>query len=223
MKTLWIFGDSFSTPYDDKTLSGWSERYIQWKGYVPKYFGDIIGEELGLEVRGFGSGGIDNDTIFERILKQAPKIKKGDYVIIGWSSLQRFRLAAKNGLFKTFIPNYIETTSLLFENISVSTIEEIMVNRDSRAYEYELYTKIKFLNWLFRDTKLIHWTSFWYMSNILGYKDIEKIDIETNDVIKDGHHSERGNQQIAKNFIELFNDDEMRNEINHKMCIPNLI
>lgn len=43
-KTLWIFGDSFSTPYDSTKLMGkWRFDYCNWKGYIPKTFGEIHG------------------------------------------------------------------------------------------------------------------------------------------------------------------------------------
>jgi hypothetical protein len=224
MKKLWIFGDSFSIPYNAKSVGGWADEYIQWKGYVPKYFGDIIGEEMGLELKEFAIGGIDNDTIFETIIKQAPQIEKDDYVIVGWSSVQRFRLAAKTGSFKTFIPNFEESTLRLFNHISLSTIEEVFVNRLSPIYKQEIYNRAIFLNWLFRDTKFIQWTAFPVVGcKLYGLDNISKIYNETNNKIKDGHYSEEGNRQVAKNFIELFNDDEMRDKMNSKVSIPNNI
>ena len=222
MKRLWIFGDSFSTPYNDKSVGGWARGYIEWKGYVPKYFGDIIGEEIELEVRGLAVGGVDNDTIFETILKHVPQIEKGDYVIIGWSSTERFRLAAKTGSFKTVIPNFIDIEG--FNDISLSTIEELLVNRSSPIYKEQIYSRALFLNWLFSDMKLIQWTPFWTKGcKLYGLDNISIIKKETDGKIKDGHYSEEGNRQVAKNFIELFNDDEMRDKMNSKVSIPNII
>ncbi len=214
-KTLWIFGDSFSTPFNNKTLGEWGMEYCNWKGYIPKTFGDIIGNELGVHIKNFGIGGVGNDTIFETIIKQAPNISKGDIVIIGWSSVGRFRLVDKNGIFKTVIPNFIDNSLKVFDMISKSTIEEILVNRDNELYKRELYIKVEFLNFLFNDMKLIQWTPFTYSGiKILGFKTINTILMETNGELKDGHYSEQGHIDISKEFITMLNDDKSRNASN---------
>jgi hypothetical protein len=214
-QTLWIFGDSFSTPFNDNTLGTWDGDYCKWKGYVPKYFGDIIAKELEVNIQHFGYGGSDNDTIFESIIKQAPKINKGDLVIIGWSSIGRFRLVNRENKFQTVIPSFIDKSLTWFDTISKSTIEEILVNRDHYLYKKELYTKLEFLNFLFNDMKLIQWTPFNYDgTKILGFKDINTIMIETNGELKDGHYSEIGHIEVSKKFITMFNDDKLRNDSN---------
>ena len=149
-KTLWIFGDSFSTQFDNKTQGIWGKEYIEWKGYVPKTFGDIIGDELGLEIKHLAVGGCDNDTIFETILKHAPLIKNGDIIIIGWTAVNRFRLASINDKFKTVIPLFSMNIEKEYEYISKTTLEEIIVNRESEVYIEELYHKVEFINWLFK-------------------------------------------------------------------------
>ena len=214
-QTLWIFGDSFSTPFDNKIVGQWATEYCNWKGYIPKHFGDIIGNELGVDVKHFGIGGIDNDTIFETILKQVPNIRKGDMVIIGWSNVLRFRLVDSDGKFKTIVPNFIDDALKCFDNISKSTIEEIVVNRTHHLYKGELYTKVEFLNFLFKDMKLIQWTPFlWDGIRILGFKHINTILMETNGEIEDGHYSEIGHVEISKKFIDMLNDDKLRNDSN---------
>ena len=211
-KTLWIFGDSFSTPFDNKTLGIWGKEYIEWKGYVPKTFGDVLSEKLGYEVKHLAIGGCDNDTIFERIYQRAPIIKKGDIVIIGWSSIGRFRLATKDNRFITIIPNFIHIAHPLLEFISKDTIEEIIVNRDLGIYRKELYDRIEFLNWLFKESKIIHWTPFNYSDvRIYGVNHVERIVNDTKGELKDGHYSELGHVLMADKFIELINNDELRN------------
>jgi hypothetical protein len=215
-QTLWIFGDSFSTPFDNKILGQWDTEYCNWKGYIPKHFGDIMANELGVELRHCGMGGIDNDTIFEKIIKQASKINKGDMIIIGWSNVGRFRLVNnRDGKFKTIVPNFIDDSLKWFDNISKSTIEEIVVNRTHHLYKEELYTKIEFLNFFFKDMKLIQWTPFiWDGIKILGFKTINTILTETNGAIKDGHYSELGHIEVSKTFIDMLNDDKLRNDSN---------
>ena len=214
-QTLWIFGDSFSTPFSNKTLGQWDTEYCNWKGYIPKHFGDIIGNELGVEVKHYGIGGVGNDTIFETILKQVPNIRKGDMVIIGWSNVRRIRLVDSDGKFKTIVPNFIDDALKWFDNISKSTIEEIVVNRTHHLYKGELYTKVEFLNFLFKDMKLIQWTPFiWDGIRILGFKHINTILMETNGEVIDGHYSELGHIEVSKKFIDILNDDKLRNDSN---------
>jgi hypothetical protein len=214
-QTLWIFGDSFSTPFDNVSIGGWSKVYCDWKGYVPKHFGDIIGNELGVDVKHFGIGGAGNDSIFESVIKQVPKINKGDMVIIGWSNIGRFRLVGMDNKFKSVVPNFIDSSLKLFDTISKSTIEEILVNREHYLYKEELYTKVEFLNFLFKDMKLIQWTPFSYGDiKVLGYRNINTILNETNGELEDGHYSEIGHVEVSKKFIDILNDEKLRNNYN---------
>ena len=221
MKTLWIFGDSFSTPYQVEP-GNWVLPYIEWKGYIPKHFGDIIGNELEVDVKHFGIGGIDNDTIFEMVLKQVPKINKRDIVIIGWSSVQRFRLADSKTGFITIVPNFKFEKNIPL--ISKNTIEEILINRSRLGYEYELYNRVKFLNWLFNDMSFIQWTPF-SDTDIKIWRDtgFSTITNETNGLIVDAHYSELGHKQLANKFLEMINDDALRKTINSMCDIDKLI
>jgi hypothetical protein len=222
MKRLWIFGDSFSTPFDNKILGRWDTNYCNWKGYNPKYFGDIITNQLGVQSKHFGIGGADNDTIFEMILKQAPNIRKGDIVIIGWTSIHRFRLADST---KGFIT--IRQIDELKKNIPFfhkNTIEEILINRSLSGYEYELYGRVKFLNWLFKDMILIQWTPFWDKNiKVWGVGGFSTITNETDGLIVDAHYSELGHKQLANKFLEMISDDALRKTINSICNIDKLI
>jgi hypothetical protein len=222
MKTLWVFGDSYSTPYEDRTIGDWVIPYIEWKGYVPKTFGDVLSKQLDITVKHLAKGGLDNDTIFEIIIKSAPLIQKEDIVIIGWSSIHRFRLGNSGKGFTTIIPNFNVHHTLSF--ISKNTIEEILVNRSLLGYENELYDRIKFLNWLFDQMILIQWTPFWHKGiKIWGTNSFSTITDETNNLIVDGHYSELGHRQLTNKFLEMINDDELRRNINSICNIDKLI
>jgi hypothetical protein len=213
MKKLWIFGDSFSTPFERQLYASWSLPYVQWKGYVPKTFGDIIGDELGLEVQHLAEGALGNDTIFETIYTNVPLINKGDIVIIGWSSMQRFRLGNDNNKFVTVIPSLKQYPTLSF--ISKSTIEEVLVNRTLPIYYDEICKRIIFLNWLFKDMILIQWTPFWDMRiKIWGDSEFSTITNETDGLIVDAHYSELGHKQLTNKFLEMIGDDTLRKTIN---------
>jgi hypothetical protein len=222
MKTLWIFGDSFSTRFNNKTLGVWDTEYCNWKEYVPEYFGDIITNQLGVQSKHFGIRGADNDTIFEMILKQAPNIRKGDIVIIGWSSIHRFRLADFTKGFITYRQSDKFKQNIPF--ISKNTIEEIFVNRSLLGYKHELYGRVKFLNWLFNDMILIQWTPFWDKEiKIWGDSEFSTITNETDGLIVDAHYSELGHKQLTNKFLEMISDDTLRKTINSMCDINRLI
>jgi len=66
MKTLWIFGDSFSTGFDYNNL------HVNQKNYMTimninnfKIWPDVLGEKLNCEVKNFAKGGNSNYEIFQ--------------------------------------------------------------------------------------------------------------------------------------------------------------
>lgn len=217
---IWIFGDSFSTPFETHDLGPFATNYIKWKGYTPNTFGKILGERLGLEVIHFTKGGADNDTIFEWVYTSAPKIQKGDIVIIGWSSVVRFRLANQQNIFSSIVPNFNICDTLSF--ISPTTIDEVLVNRSQPIYLTELQNRVTFLNWLFEDMKLIQWCPFLTMipSRLYVPMDISNINEETKGEMVDFHYSELGHNQLSEIFLALLKDDKVRRETNtpsHKL------
>ena len=52
MNTLWTFGDSFTDFFypPDKSEIHWRQKYIKFKGYTPKVYGEIIAEKLNLNL-----------------------------------------------------------------------------------------------------------------------------------------------------------------------------
>ena len=211
---VWIFGDSFSTPFDDFSMGPWSKEYIEWKGYVPKTFGDNIADKLNTEVRHFGVGGSDNDTIFESIIKNAPEFKKDDIVIVGWSCIVRFRLVNSYNKFQYILPNY--NNSKMMKNVSETAINEILVNRANPMYFEEFKIRFDFLNWLLRDMKLIQWTAwsanFQTNKYVINFAKEFKPNIhrETKGAVNDTHYSELGHIELTDDFMKLINDDDLR-------------
>lgn len=213
---IWIFGDSYSTSFNHiSVINDWGKDYINFKGYVPKSFGDIISDKLDTEVKHFARGGICNDTIYELICENAPLINKDDIIIIGWSELTRFRLSGRDSEWCHLISNSQNNFSEL-PNVSENTLDEVFVNRSLKLYVDEYMKRRNFLNWLFRDNILIHWTPFVHQFKfILGYGGISTISLETNDLIKDGHYSETGHKQISNNLIKLIGDKNLRDMYNN--------
>ena len=219
---IWIFGDSYSTSFNHlSTRDFWAKDYISWKGYVPKTFGEIISDELNMEVIYKSKNSFDNDSIFESIYENAHLIKKDDIIIIGWSSTVRCRLSNDSNQWINIIPNR-KFSDYELSNISKQTLEDILINRTSPLYKDEFIKRRDFLNWLFKDMVLIHWTPFVDQFDFtLGYKNITTIKSETNGEINDGHYSETGHVLLSKNFMDLIKYDNIRkfgnsNEIGKK-------
>jgi len=221
MRTVWVFGDSFSTLYDDKSIETWSKPYCNWKGYTPKTFGNIISENYNIELKSLSKGGLDNDSIFELIYKSAPLIKEDDIIIIGWSSKERYRLAGKDDKWVSIIPNYNTNMSTL-TNVSVKTLDEVLFNRTLPLHVNEFIDRRNFVNWLFRNNKLIQWTPFRDQYGfLLGFSGTGTIGEETKNEINDGHYSEIGHMELSNKFMDLLNDDKLRNHFNSMEYIKN--
>ena len=82
--TLWTFGDSYTEGF-----GYWAKKYIEWKGYKPLNFSDILSRDLSFIRKNMGEGGSDNYGIFETLCKNIGEIKENDFVIIGWSTWER--------------------------------------------------------------------------------------------------------------------------------------
>jgi hypothetical protein len=158
MKTLWVFGDSFTEGYKNFVIRHpnghdieWRNKYINWKGYVPKVFSEILAEKLNIKFINKGIGGADNYTIFDSIIQSLEHIKNGDIVIIGWSTLSRYRLANNQNEFESITMWWQNASETALERIGISqsTINDIMINRiDNKAYTNEINGYIKLINYI---------------------------------------------------------------------------
>lgn len=194
---LFTFGDSFTEGYDDYSL--WSKNYINWKGYKPKLFSEIVSEKLNYELVNYGVGGSDNYTILESFLKHHKEITKDDFILINWSSTERFRVVTKSEKWLSMVPNF--NNSLGDLDVSENTIEEMFVNRTSPKYVDEVNHWINYLK--LTNKRIVQWTPFTnkLKCNFLGgYNTIKD---ETKGVLKDGHFSELGQKQLAEDIISL--------------------
>lgn len=196
MKTLWTFGDSFTERFSENYP--WSNEYIKWKGYIPKVYGNFIAEKLNTKLINKAVGGSDNNTIFDSVCESIGQMKDNDIIIIGWSSISRFRLAQSNNKWKIFLPNYTNSTIKDFPTpVSQNTIDEIMLNRDSLLYLNELNLKIKLLNKTFKNNIIIHWSPFVNQINGVFIPTLNRIVTETNAELTDTHYSELGHLELA--------------------------
>jgi len=66
-KQLWVFGDSFSVPFEKVKDE---HPYVPYKGYCPKIFSNIISENLNLQLMDRSHGGSSNYDIFHTYIKE---------------------------------------------------------------------------------------------------------------------------------------------------------
>jgi lysophospholipase L1-like esterase len=203
MSTVWTFGDSLTDGFRSNDI--WAKTYVDWKGYIPLTYGEIISKELNYELVNLGKGGSDNYTIFESFIKNIDNIKDDDIVIIGWSEVGRFRLSTKLNTWTSFVPNFDNNLTNM-ENISKQTIMEVFVNRLSDTYINEVNIWINFITKTINNFKIINWSTF-NQGKINGIfvKEIEQITNETNGIIKDAHFSEKGQKQLSEILLSKIN------------------
>lgn len=206
-KCLWIFGDSFSdefTPPDYNNVSDFRTLYTNYKGYVPKVFGQLISEELNLEYKNLAEQGECNDGIFQNICDVSNEIKDGDILIINWSNPNRFRITSKNGKWLRIVPNY-DPDSKLLGDVSMNTINEILINRNSNLFINEVDSKIKFINNAFKNILIINWSPFNHGYKLVQLFDngLETISCETKGVVDDGHFNENSHVKLSNYFVEI--------------------
>ena len=223
MSTLWAFGDSFTQSYVPPTNTGrnWRNDYIEWKGYNTKVYPEFIAEKLNLNLVNKGVGGCDNSYIFEEFCKVAGEIQKDDIVIFGWTDVHRFRLFNKdnecgffnaNALDKDGGPIFSQQFFNTFDFLSVQTIEEMIINRDSKMFIHELCNWVNLINLFLKDMNVIHWS--WDRNNSIC-KNItistryERIHDETKGSIIDYHWSENGHKMFSEHLIKKINKNNL--------------
>lgn len=202
---LWVFGDSFSSHFDSNPYY-YANLYIKWKGYVPKIFSQLLSKEFDLNEINKSKGGNDNYTIFENICQNINEIKENDIVIIGWSNNIRFRIIDNNNNWISIIPENLNNdfVNTHLKNISKNTLEELIMNRNSKKYLEELDNISKYIKKTLKVEKLIQWTPFNYkLTNILNINPQKTIKMETNKLLNDDHFNEEGHLDIYIIFYNL--------------------
>jgi hypothetical protein len=228
MKTLWTFGDSFTDSFNPpgERFLDWHNKYIQWKGYVPKVFGEMMSEKLNMKLINKGIGGSDNSQIFESFCSVVDLIKEDDILIFGWTNQERFRLSNKKNEWSHLSVNFrdkdkkkqegdshffsTEELKNAFDSISKNTIQEIMYNRMNDVYTQELCNWIKLINFSLSKNKILHWSwdkRITYCDGIFisGFETIKK---ETNNLINDNHWSENGHEELSHFFTKKLEGNE---------------
>lgn len=199
MRRLWVFGDSFSTPFNT------FQQYCNFKGYTPKTYYEIIAETYGLEVKMCGKGGADNQTILETIINYLHEIDEKDVIIIGWTDWFRIRVVGDDGKWECLNPSHVNQPTINLSKYSINSIKDMIINRDHKNYIDELNNLIKLIKFTFKNNHIIDWC--WVdesnqLNCVIKHIGRQKtIMEETNKTIWDFHWGEEGHKNLAEEFI----------------------
>jgi hypothetical protein len=163
-KTLWTFGCSFTAEYHPVGHPGQRSKYDDYKdwrgGNLPKVWPSVLAEMMDYDVKNCGEGGAANQTIFWKFIEEHKNFKKGDLVIIGWTSLLRFvAYNERDGHMNNILPSFINTQGTHI--FSDDTLVEVFGNRSHPAWNHELWKWVSLIN-TFCDmsgVKILHWNS----------------------------------------------------------------
>jgi len=204
---LWVFGDSFNAVYRTEEFG---KQYIDYLGYEPPTFSEIIAKQSDLELVNMAMGGSDNYSILETLCENSDKIGDDDYIIVGWTDHARYRVVYdkkwRNFLSSPTIPQ--DTDDFLYINQNV--ISEIAVKRLNNKFVLsEVCNWTKLLKKMYR-SKILFWT--WHIpypcnyiihpNNYLPKVMNMGITIDTKGEIIDGHLNKDGHVLLAELFYE---------------------
>jgi hypothetical protein len=189
MKRLFIFGDSHSNYYNMEA----AKPYLNFLGYTPQNYPEIICDRLNLELKKFPNAASDNLTIFQSICDNIHLVKPNDIVIINWTDSYWTRIVNKSkGKWRSI--SY-ETLEKEIDDVSNSALKEVLDNRKHILYKYEILSFIKIINLLLKKNKVIHWSAY-----------VDSLPIEVTQIkqvmdINDEHYVTETINNLAEHFI----------------------
>ncbi len=210
IKSLWVFGDSFSVQFKDVINE---HPYVPYKGYCPKIFSNIISENMNLQLMDRSRGGSSNYDIFHSYIKEIHNIKDGDILIFGWTQIIRFRIASKRNDFYDVIISVVEHMKSLID-VPTQSLWDITVNRSNNTiYFDELCDFIKVIKESKPNCKILHWTwvephhkdeyenSFYNL--LIPFKKYKTVKEETNGDVGDFHYGEEAHLELANDLLKF--------------------
>ena len=167
MKNIWIFGDSYSDEFNER--HDWAKKYIDYKGYKPKNFGDFINDKSEYKVFNKAKNGSSNYSILDEIRDNLKNFQKGDIAIIGWTDNVRTRLINNLSYWHDVLPHCTESLVNKFDNVSMTTLNEILVNRDNDATIIEIDSWILFFKFNFNNADCLLFIYFFLTPSHIKY------------------------------------------------------
>lgn len=196
---IWSFGDSNTEGYNLEYQ--WVKDYSEYKGYIPKWWTEVLSDRLGQPLTNRGKGGSDNYTILDSIIKEIPNIRPNDTIIINWTSVLRSRAVRNNELIPLHIGGFPD-----IPNLSNEAVQQVLANRDSERFVEEVLGWGRLIQHSFRDCKVIFWSNFPEFRGKVAIDNtrlyaasnaIFSINDETESKLTDGHPSETGCNMLA--------------------------
>lgn len=217
---IWAFGDSYTEPFHKQ--KGETEKYFEYKGYIPNNYVEIVAQQLDLEYENFGKGGRSNRTILSQFINVLDQIQPKDILIFGWSSPSRFRISDNNGDFFDIVSNKTHINDEVGNFFSAKTIEETIIMRDQPIFLTEILEYMKWVKKTFSNCTIVNWT--WYHFNIpsfttgvehiINYQNsmihhgfLHDIYEDTNGLVKDYHYSELGHKLLSEKIINYIKNN----------------
>lgn len=173
MKNLWIFGDSFSAPFEGLAYWAWFQEYLTFLGKDRfDTWQEIVAKNLNLNLIELGETAISNSEIFERFAINCSKFEKGDTVVINWTRTERFRVPEeKNNKFTNLVPAHLKNTDYEDCYFSFDDIQKIGISRMHILYQIEINNWANLINEFckLKDIKVV----FWGLTDTQAYYDFE--------------------------------------------------
>ena len=158
-KRLFIFGDSFSQTFKShkESNSSWFSRYYNHINEIPLHFSEIISQTFDLELINYAVGGSSNYSIFDCFISNHENITENDIVIVGWTAINRFRIATQTNEFVDILS--FTSNAQQHDDVSLVTTHEIAINRDNHNIWWsEINNFVKIINKLSKTKNVYHWT-----------------------------------------------------------------
>ena len=209
-KNLWVFGDSFSVPFERvKDV----HPYVPYKGYDVKIFSELLCKKLNLNLIDCSHGGSSNYDIFHTYIKNIERIKNDDIVIFGWTQVIRFRIASKRNDFYDVIIAVVEHMKELVD-VPSKSLYDITFNRSNNSIYYdELCDYVKIIKESKPNCKILNWTWVEPVFNdvyenkfydlLIPYKKYKNIREETNGEVNDFHYGEVAHRDLYEDLLKF--------------------
>ena len=149
--TLWTFGCSFTDEYSPINTNPPNnyDLYAELRGgSLPTIWAKQLADKFKLNYKNKGCGAKSNYTIFYTFCDWCAQFKKGDIVIVQWTTIYRFLFANDENFLHDILP------SANYTNYNMKTIEDILVNRTNSIWIEELIKFTKIINELCKEKEL---------------------------------------------------------------------
>ena len=225
MRKIWVFGDNSSCIFN-RTKERRFQYYERYRnGKFPISWSEILSNNLGLKLNNYAVQGQSNYDIFEWFSRMSINFQENDIVLIGWTSVERFRLYDEFSKdYVSIRPNALKYSNVpdLLNGVSLESVNEILKNRKNNKWYEEIdaweflineYCKLKkcfIFYWTF-DQKLNkpHYIGGSHddFREYLIYIGAEDITKETKQTLTDLHFGEVGHQVQAQYFLNHINNN----------------